>query len=345
MPKSRVIITVFYVSLTVGIGAAATAAPTVEMVLLAEQNPSTSTTGRKWVDLLSHLGVGGIQIRAAQPGEKLGIEARGTKESPLYRVTGKLSGTQLILPGGQFGLSDSPKLAKWLGELGENGAAGVTQAKSAFGLLAKQLAELHGDLAQPIDFSTKGMPAAQAVEKIRGQLKRKLTIDGEVEKAIAADDPVRDELNGLSSGTALAAIARPAGAILQPRKPSGGDVELALIKSTQGAEAWPIGWPPDQSDVKVLPQLLDSLSVEIRDIPASTAIDAIRVRMKVPFLYDYNSMVKNRIDLTKKVTIPPEKKALYGTVLRKVLFQAGLKYSVRVDEAGKPLVWITTLMP
>ncbi|HKD38397.1 MAG TPA: hypothetical protein VKB78_16400, partial [Pirellulales bacterium] len=122
-------------------------------------------------------------------------------------------------------------------------------------------------------------------------------------------------------------------------------VGLVLVKSTQGAEAWPIGWPPEGSDVKAVPQLLDSLNVEIRDIPASTAIDAIQARMKLPFVYDYNSMVKNRIDLAKKVTIPPEKKALYGTVLRKVLFQAGLKYSVRVDEAGKPLMWITTLKP
>ena len=131
MPETRVIVTALCVSLAIGIGAVAVAAPTVEMVLLAEQSPSASTTGRKWVDLLSHLGVGGVQIRAAQPGEKLGIEAHGRKESPLYRVTGKLSGTQLILPGGQFGLSDGPKLAKWLGELGENGAAGVTQPKSA----------------------------------------------------------------------------------------------------------------------------------------------------------------------------------------------------------------------
>jgi hypothetical protein len=28
-----------------------------------------------------------------------------------------------------------------------------------------------------------------------------------------------------------------------------------------------------------------------------------------------------------------------------VLFQAGLKYSLRVDEGGKPLIWITTLKP
>jgi hypothetical protein len=330
-------------SVGLAICAACSAAPTVEMVLLAEQSPATSTNGRKWVDLLTGLGVGEIQIRSAQTGEKLGIETRGAKDAPAYRVTGKLAGNQLIVPGGQFTLSDRAKISKWLGELGENGAAGVTEKKSAFGLLAKQLADVREDLAQPIDFSTKGMPAAQAVEKIRGKLKIKLAIDAGVEKAIADDDPVRDELNGLSCGTALAAIVRPAGAILQPRKPTGGEVDCALVKSAQGSESWPIGWPPERSDAKVLPQLLDSLSVEIRDTPASQAIDAIQARMKLPFLYDHNSIAKYRIDLATKVTIPPDKKALYASVLRKVLFQAGLKYSLRVDEAGKPLMWITTL--
>lgn len=324
--------------------AAGSAAPTVEMVLLAEQSPSTATTGRKWADLLTAVGVGDIQIRPAQPGEKPSIESRGTKNSPSYYVVGKLSDGQLTLPGGRFGLTDRAKLSKWISELGDNGVAGVTEKKSAFGLLAKQLVAIREDFAQPVGFPTKGMTGPQAVERIRSQLKTKLVIDEAAEKALEADDPIRDELTGLSCGTALAAIVRPAGVMLQPRKPSGGDVECALVKAVEGAESWPIGWPPDKGDAKTLPQLLDSFdNVEIRDTPASDAINAIQGRMKVPFLYDYNSMVKHRVDVKKPITIPPAKKALYASVLRQVLFQAGLKYSLRVDEAGKPLMWITSL--
>ena len=127
------------------------------MVILAEQNPSTSTLGRKWGDLLTGLGVGNLQIRAAHPGEKIGIEVRGTKDSPNYRVTGKLADTELLVPGGKFALADRAAIAKWLSELGENGVAGVTEKKGAFGLLAKQLADARDGLAQPIGFQTKGM--------------------------------------------------------------------------------------------------------------------------------------------------------------------------------------------
>ncbi len=319
--------------------------PQVEMVILAEASPGTSTVGRKWGDLLTSLGVGSLQVRTAHPGEKIGIEVRGTKEAPTYRVTAKLADSDLVVPGGKFALSDRAAIAKWLGELGENGVAGVTQRKGAFGLLARQLADARDGLAQPVGFQTKGLAAPEAIDKIRGLLKNKLTIDDAAAKSLAADDPVRDELSGLSAGTALAAISRPAGAILQPKKSADGEIEYVIVKATAGDESWPIGWPPEQHDVKVVPQLLDTLNVEIRDTPASQAIDAMQARMKLPFLYDYNSIVKQRIDLAKKVTIPPAKKAYYAVVFRQILFQAGLKYDVRVDEAGKPLMWITTLKP
>src|ERR1700730_9473897 len=81
-------------------------APQVEMVILAEQNPNTSTVGRKWGDLLTGLGVGNLQIRAAHSGEKIGIEVRGTKDAPSSRVTGNLTDGALLVPGGKFTLAD-----------------------------------------------------------------------------------------------------------------------------------------------------------------------------------------------------------------------------------------------
>ncbi len=35
----------------------------------------------------------------------------------------------------------------------------------------------------------------------------------------------------------------------------------------------------------------------------------------------------------------------HNRLLGKVLSQAKLKYEVRVDEAGNPLLWVTTLKP
>jgi hypothetical protein len=325
-----------------GMASAASARPPVGLVLLADSSPAVAHSAQRWIAMFSKLGVDGVQIRSARPGESIGIEEVGTPAAPSYRVTGQLNGgTELVLPGGRFGLTDSQALGKWLDELGKHGSSGVTEKKGAFGLLPKQTEEAKDGLAATVDFATKGMPAAEAVDKIGKILKLPLAIDADIQQAIATDDPVRDELQGLSAGTALAALARPIGAALRPRESAGGVLEYTLTKSKAGEEAWPIGWPPEQAEGKVIPQLLESLNVEIRDIPLLQAAAALQARFKVPFLWDHNSILKNRIDLAKKVSFP-NKRAYYVTVLRQLLSQDELKYSVRVDEAGKPLIWITT---
>jgi hypothetical protein len=320
----------------------ATARPPIDLVMLADPSPEVAKSARRWISMFSSVGLDGVQIRAARPGESVGIESRGTPDAPSYHVTGQLAGgTELVLPGGRFGLRDSDRLAKWLDELGKHGTPGVTEKKGAFGLLPKQTEQARDGLAGTVDFATKGMAAAAAFDKIGRTLKYPLAIDSDIQQAIGADDPVRDELQGLSAGTALAALARPVGAVLRPRETASGSLEYTLTKGKAGAEAWPIGWPPDQAEGKIIPQLLESLNVEIRDVPLSQAAAAIQGRFKVPFLWDHNSILKQRVDVAKKVSFP-NKRAYYVTVLRQLLSQDELKYSVRVDEAGKPLIWITT---
>lgn len=316
--------------------------PPVDFVLLADSSPTMARSAERWIQLFSKLGVDGVQIRAAEPGEKIGIETRGTPDSPSYHVTGELSGgTELVLPGGRFGLSDGDRLSKWIDELGRHGAAGVTEKKGAFGLLPRQTAEARDGLSAAVDFPTKGMTAADALTKIGAKLKYPLVIDPEIQRAIAADDPVRDELQGITAGTAIAALVRPVGAVLRPREASAGGLEYTITRAKAGAEAWPIGWPPEQAEGKVVPMLLESHNIEIRDIPISQVVGAIQGVFKIPFLLDHNAILKGRIDMQKKVSFP-SRKAYYITVVRQLLSQADLRYSVRVDEAGKPLIWITT---
>ena len=67
-----------------------------------------------------------------------------------------------------------------------------------------------------------------------------------------------------------------------------------------------------------------------------------RPRLKTPLVWDYNSMVRGRVDLKKTVKVKAGK-TYYRRILDQVLYQAGLKCEVRTDDAGKPLLWITTL--
>src|SRR5690606_71109 len=195
----------------------------------------------------------------------------------------------LVTPGGQFTLADRDKLVAWIDTLANAGTAALGHDQSIFGLSPPQFEQLRTALSPQVGFSTKDVAAAKVVEQIKNQLKLPLVIEPSVQQALAADEPVHDELQNLSYGTALAAIARPAGAVVTPRLVKG-TVELVMTPSKPGVESWPIGWKPDgQKDRDMLPMLFEFLNVEIDDIPASEALSAIEGRLKSPFLFDHNN--------------------------------------------------------
>ncbi len=320
----------------------AAATPQFEFELFTEQN-FPITGAQKWQQLLTDFKPVNLQIRALQSGDKPAIERRGTQKSPVFHIRGVLTaGSLLIVPGGKFSTSDKADLAKWLKELGENGVEGVTVKKAAFGLTPSQLEAVHQDLRRPIDFSTKGMPPGQAIGKIRQSLKLSLRADAGVTDLFGADDRVQEELEGLSSGTAIAIILRPAGAMLQPHKPAGGEVEYRAAKAEAGAEAWPIGWPSEAAPNKTVPDLFEFLNVEFDQAPLADVLTAIQARLKVPIIVDQNSLAAQQIDIAKPISFPA-KKTFYGKVLEDVLFKARLKYEIRLDEAEKPFLWVTTI--
>ncbi len=298
---------------------------------------------QKWYQTLSDRGLTSLRIRAAQPSDEPKITARGSKAAPGYHVVGRINarGT-LLLPGGQFALGDGAGVARWLKELRNNGVAGVTEKKTAFGLTAEQLERATQDLSHPVDFSTRGLKPTDCVRKIAASLKIETRVDRQVQAALAADDPVRDELQGLSCGTALAILLRPAGSILAPRKLDGGDLEFGVVRSRGTDESWPVGWPATKAEQESVPKLFEFLNAEIEGVSLSEALEAIGPRLDVPLFFDHSKLAEHKIDLGKPVKLPA-KRTYYRQVLRQLLGQAGLKNEIRADENGKPFIWITTL--
>ncbi|MEX2138360.1 MAG: hypothetical protein WD894_03815 [Pirellulales bacterium] len=328
----------------VGVPSAGLAAepPRIEFEIVTEQGLTPVTT-QKWYKTLTDLKVAGLRIRGETSGDQPKIDETGVKDRRVFRVTGRIdSRGTLIVPGGRFTTADAPKIARWIHELSNNGVAGVTERKVAFGLTKGQLAEVTKDLTRPVAFSTKGIKPTDAVQQIVASLRLKATLDDETKRTLLADEPVRDELEGLSSGTALAALLRPAGAALVPLKPDGEPVQYRLIAAQSATEIWPVGWPPKQPRGKVAPKLIELLNAEIDGFSAAEAIEAIRGRLGMPLLFDHNNLVRHRIDLATPITVPA-RRTYYSKVLDQALFKVGLMYELRVDENEKPILWITTL--
>jgi hypothetical protein len=313
----------------------------VQLEVVFEPGLATNAAAQKWTKVFGDLGLPGVRFRALQNGDQMGIKPQGTGDAAIYQVTALLNNRgALVTSAGQFTLSDSAKLKKWLDDMQAGG--GQPGVPTFLGLSPKQFDDLKRQLSAPVGFSTKGMRPEKAIEQIRATLKLPLTVDPVIGQALAADDPVRDEFQDLSLGTSLAALARPAGGVLLPQT-SRSAIGLALTAPPASGDAWPIGWPPEMKDEsKIVPKLFDFTPVDIDGVPASRALDAIATYIKAPLLFDYNSMVKDRVDLKKSVKVAAGQ-SYYRRILDRVLFQVGLKADVRLDDSGLPFLWITAL--
>jgi len=319
------------------------AAPRVEFELITE--PGFPTTGsHQWMRMLKDLKLSSMRIRSARAGDKAEIRERGTAASPTYQVTGLLTARNTLrLPGAEFRFGDKAGIARWIEKLEEGGESGLHERPGAFGLTATQLVKVHEALNVPVPFKTKGQRSYDAMKRIAGTLSLSFAADQSALDAMAGGDQVRDELQGLSAGTALAAILRPLGLVLVPQKQPGGQIKLLITDVRRSPESWPVGWPSEKPPRDTLPELFNFLEVEIQDQPLSTTLEAIQGRIKAPILYDHNSLALHNIDPEQvKVSLPAER-TYYKRIIDRLANQAKLTSDLRVDEAGKALVWIYSL--
>ena len=326
------------------VGMPAVAAPRVELqVVIDERTPLTGP--QEWINRLGQVGVSGLQIRSKQPGDQIGIERGGTESSPVYRVTGALnSNNELVLPGARFALSEAGRVAQWVRDLTRLGPPSERPAKLAFGMSAQKLEQARKTLSPPVGFSTAGQVRVAVLEQIARRLQLPLEL-GRAQVEALQSDKVEEELSGLSCGTALACVLRPAGLCLVPEEPDDGRLRYRVVRAEPNLEVWPIGWPPDKPEPELLPAMYEFLNVNVQGVPVTEVLKVVGGRLKLPYLMDHNAMARHGIEPDQGTVKLPKSRTTYSLMLRKVLFQAKLKHEVRVDEAGAPFLWISTVKP
>lgn len=315
--------------------------PRVSLEIVTEQGFSQEAI-RDWLPLLEKSGFTTVRVRGGKGGDGASIQASGSGASTSYVVTGVLtSDNRLRLPNGNFSLSGSGSITKWVDKLKAGGEEGLNAKPGAFGLVPKELVAVHEGLAVTVNFATTGKTTKEVVQGIAALVPLKLKVDAAVRGSFG-DEKVTDELIGMSAGTALAAAIRPLGLVLVPVK-EGTEVQLRIVDSQAADQVWPVGWPNKAAPRETLPDLFKFLNVEVADTPLAESLEAIRGRLGVPLVVDQNSLAKQKIDYaTAKVSLP-KTNTYYAAILEKLLFQCKLKYELRIDEADRPFLWITTL--
>jgi hypothetical protein len=335
--------------------AADAAGPPIELELVTERGLQT-TAPQEWLQLLAGIGIEYVQIRGAGQGDEPKVTNRGSGRTASYQVVGVLtSRNQLRLPGGTFTKADRAKLKDYFAQLGADGADAVTAPHIRFGLTEKELIAVLADLAQPIDFETKGLTPRMFLDRLQTKLSLKPSVDAEADQALRGATPAVDELKGVSAGTALTVTLRNCGLVMRPEKKRGEPVVYNIVvavpdvvrarmlgkMTAPNMQYWPIGWQPEKSPGEMAPALFQSRNAEIDGFSLQEALDAIGPLIKIPMYFDRATLKAHQIDPAKLQVKLARTKTSYKRVIDRILSQANLACEIRTDEAGVPFLWIT----
>ena len=293
-----------------------------------------------WASFLQKAGFTNVQLRSAKLTDMPKVKTLGRKESPTYVVTGILAGDTLHLPGGTFKYGQIDEAKLWIKRLQGDGVAALTTQKGAYGLSRDQIVEVYDQLTLKVKATTTGRTTKEVIRSISRIWDLQVSVDPAARTQLFSQVPFNDELQGVTSGTAMAIVLKSTGLIMLPDKPIGSGVRIRITKPVKDLAFWPVGWESSQNPGKTAPDLFNELSVEIKNTEISTTVKAIGQRLQTPIFFDYASIAKRGISLDKKVNVPAGK-IFYKKILDIATSQAGLHCEVMVDEANEPFLWIS----
>lgn len=324
---------------------AACAAARVEFEIAVEPGLPPGVE-QSWFQLLSSLDIADLQLRGATAGDKVQIRA-SAGNTPSYRVCAILTRrNQLLVPGHAFHVHDRGALAAWIDRLrGAGPQVAEAAGKLPFDLAPAMLAQARTELRRPLRAKTKGVLLSELIERVARTVEHPIQLAAADRRELARAGACDDELTGLSCGTALAAMLRPAGLAFAPTRDPQGQLAYRVFPPTSDAEIWPIGWPAEERRRELAPKLFEFLNVEVHDVSVADAVEAVRTRLDIPLLYDHNALARHGIDPAATPAALPAKRTSYSLALQRLLFQARLKVELRIDEAGRPFFWVTSIKP
>jgi len=301
---------------------------------------------QSWSERLAGLKVDHIRIRQALPDDKISISEQEIGRASMVRVFGMLDDRgRLNVPGHTFSEQDSQGLAQWIDDLRRYGPKGSPVGKPAWGLSDDQLAALRKSLSVPATAS-EGETLAQLMERFAAETHLEVAFEAGAPEPREVPDhatAIPSDAKGLSWGTWMAFVLAERDLALEPERTPGDTVRLRIAPADVIVDPLPLGAPPPVRNVKLVPKLFEFITFEISNVPLSTVLAEVETRLGVPILVDRPALRYAGIDPDQLLVSLPPKRGTWLTNLRKVMFQGKLSSELRVDEAGTPFLWVTTL--
>lgn len=316
----------------------------LEIEILMAPVGSDPLLAQQWRQVFEELGEG-VRIRPPLGSDQVAIRELTRGPFRVVRVTGELTRTgELRFPGKRFQRTDTSKLQEWLGELKTYGAQGSPSGQPLWGLSQEQYEGVQQALAVPVATPLRGKTLGDVVEALPLAKAGGIRVHSSAEEqmALARSQPVEEELQGLTTGTALAYALLQEGLAFRPQRLPQGNVELLILPAGEAADRWPVGWPADESIPRdqIVPGLFEKVQTGIQSAPLAAVIEAVEEKSGVRVLVDHRGCGAKGIDLQAKLVSYPPRHTAWALILKTVAHGAHLTVDYRQDEAGTGFVYV-----
>lgn len=248
----------------------------------------------------------------------------------------------------RFTTANVAKLKEWIDGLKAYGAQGSPKGQPMWGLSKAQFDPLFQALTPVLKIDPKDAALNKALDlfTVRRTYPLRFTADAtqHLEKDSVLERAERS-YEGISEGTALAALLNEFGLGFHPQRTPQSKLELAIVKLSPQANVWPVGWPLSDDPPKVAPNLFKIGEVELEDEPILDVLQAVGDLISMPVIVDEYGLKVSGINLKAKTVSHKKKRTVWSAALKHVCFQVRCKWELRVDEGGHPLLWVMSDIP
>lgn len=317
--------------------------------ILTPQIGGDPLNSQRWQRAFRQLDVG-VRIRPPLGGDKPEIKETTRGTFRIVSIVGRMDREgQVTFPNKTFSLNDTDTLKEWLDEFRTYGAQGSPEGKPLWGLTEAQFEQVLEWLSRPVSGPLQGQNLQGAVARIPFPEGLQVAFHSDAEAMLKAteDQPLAIEVEGLSGGTALAAVLAQWKLGFRPLRTPEGNVRLVVEPLEKISDPWPIGWSVDEVTPRnqIVPKLFEMVMTGFDDVPLSEVLEAVQDRTGVPILVNRAFSLERNIDVDEVRVSYPRKRTAWALVVQSVVRQVRLTYEFRLDETETPFVYVYPFVP
>jgi len=317
----------------------------LEIELLVPALGGNPLLAQNWRKVFEELGEG-VRIRQPISSDRIKIEELPRGPFRLVRIVGEISRDGVLrVPGKSFKSTQTAELKEFLDELKTYGALGAPSGKPLWGLTRGQLDSVEAALKAPVTDHIKGKTWTQAMQAVPLDDSLPLVFHSSAEalRQQGQNDPVPEEVQGLSAGTVLAYLLSQRGLGFRPLRTPQGSLQLMVHPLADAPDAWPIGkeMNDDHPRDQYVPGLFKQLETGVNPSPLSMVLDVIETQAGVRILIDRRACLKKRLDPDQLPVSYPRRKTAWALIISSIVVNSHMTMNYRQDEAGTGFILIT----